>query len=95
MLAPLLLLAGCGQEAAQAPDWNLYRGDLAGTGYSSLGQINRENVESLGPAWEYSLRGADGGANSQATHIVANNVMYFAAADGIVGRDPVCGRVLW
>lgn len=71
-LAALLpLLTACGQEAAPAQDWNLYRGDLAGAGYSELTAVNRENVAGLSPAWEYSLRTADGesGANSQATPI--------------------------
>ena len=95
LIASLLLLAGCGQEAAQAPDWNLYRGDLAGTGYSSLAQVNRENVGLLEPAWEYSLRGTDGGANSQVTPIIAGDVMYFPAADRIVALDPVSGREIW
>ncbi len=105
LLAPLLALAGCVQEAASGPEWNHYRGDPAGTGYSTLAQVSSANVESLETAWEYSLRSADGGANSpraaggsansQVTPIIAGDVMYFPAADRVVALDPVSGREIW
>ena len=93
----VLLLAGCGADEPAAPDWNLYRGNLAGTGYSTLAGIHRGNVGGLAPAWEYSLLGLDGetGANSQATPIIADGVMYFPAADRIVALDPLSGGEIW
>ena len=95
--APFLLLAGCGAGREPAAQWNLYRGDLSGAGYSGLAQINQDNVAGLAPAWEYSLRALDGegGANSQATPIIAGDVMFFPAADRIVALDPVSGQEIW
>ena len=90
--------SGTGSEAQTGSDWPQYRGDLAGTGFSSLTQITTDNVAGLVPAWEYSLASSpDSGrvAQSQATPIVLNNVMYLPAADRVVALDPASGLELW
>ena len=101
-------LAGCGggpsaeDPAAGGGDWPLYRGDAAGSGYSSLAQVNTGNVASLAQAWTYSLRAeaadaaaAAGGPRSQATPIVIDGVMYLPAADRVVALDPATGTEHW
>ncbi len=75
LLVPLLLIiamGGCtspqdepsGSEALQArastPEtWSSYGGDPGGSRYSSLNQINRDNVQDLEVAWTYSAGEAD------------------------------------
>ncbi len=77
-------------------DWPMYRGDLAGTGYSPLTQITPNNVTSLVRAWSYSLRGEElREPNSQATPIVVGDIMYLPAADRVVALDPVTGEEIW
>ena len=87
-------------------DWPMYRGDLAGTGYSPLTEITPANASSLTSRWTYSLQPepaataiADGatarGPNSQATPIVVGGVMYLPAADRVVALEPESGRELW
>ena len=63
--ASALLPAAVAQQSNSKPgsaagDWPLYGGNLAGTKYSSLAQINTRNVAQLAPAWSYRLaeRGA-------------------------------------
>ena len=74
----------------------MYRGDLAGTGYSPLTQITPDNVTNLAWAWSYSLRGeAPGEPNSQATPIVVGDVMYLPAVDRVVALDPATGEEIW
>ncbi len=94
---------------AQNPDslssgseWTQYRGNLAGTGYSPLQQINQQNVGDLQSAWSYSLLAnaldADDNPrspNSQATPIVVAGVMYLPAANRVIALDPISGRELW
>ncbi|MQA89975.1 MAG: PQQ-binding-like beta-propeller repeat protein [Gemmatimonas sp.] len=99
--------AGCVSEASvgASGDWPMFRGDPAGTGYSRMSEITRENVAGLRPAWSYSLSAelADGPSgqeaprpvNSQATPIVVEGVMYVPASDGIVALEPTTGQVLW
>ncbi|MDP1929993.1 MAG: PQQ-binding-like beta-propeller repeat protein [Gammaproteobacteria bacterium] len=80
-------------------DWPVYRGDIAGTGHSSLTQINADNVASLTTTWRYSLRAAGdsspAGPNSQATPIVVNGVMYLPTADAVVALNPITGEEIW
>ena len=100
----VLLGAGCrgGGELADA-DWPMYRGDMAGTGYSPLVQITPGNVGTLARAWSYSIEAAadaDGqtlarAPNSQATPIVLGDRMYVPAADGVVALDPTTGQEVW
>lgn len=92
-----LVVAGANAQPA-GESWAQYRGDLSGTGYSTLDQINAANVGGLSLAWQYSLRSDEAEArdpNSQATPLVINNVMYVPAADRIVALDPVSGLELW
>ena len=81
-------------------DWPMYRGDLAGTGYSPLTKITTGNVATLIRLWTYSLERneaiADGrGPNSQVTPIVVNDVMYVPGADRVVALDPTTGHEIW
>lgn len=52
-------------EAMQNPgNWAIWGGDYAGTRYSELDQINKDNVGNLQPVWTFStgvLRGHEGG----------------------------------
>jgi len=81
-------------------DWPMYRGDLAGTGYSPLTQITTGNAATLTRLWTYSLERneptADGrGPNSQVTPIVVSDVMYVPGADRVVALDPTTGHEIW
>ena len=103
-LLALGALLACGpleSRTGAGDDWPLYRGDLAGTGHSSLRDINSDNVAGLVRAWSYDLAAdpASGartrGPGSQATPIVVNEVMYLPAADRVVALDPASGAELW
>ena len=95
----LLVQAGCTAGNADAVrEWPMYRGDLAGTGFSAMAEINVANVGALRRSWSYSLASSAPGArgpNSQATPIVVGDVMYLPTADRVVALDPVSGAELW
>jgi quinoprotein glucose dehydrogenase len=89
-------------------DWPMYHRDFAGTGYSPLAQITTQNVAGLMPAWTYRLQSdappaaaakgkgkGPGGANSEATPIVVNGVMYLPGAGRVVALDPETGKEIW
>ncbi len=84
-------------------DWPMYRGELTGTGYSTLNEIAADNVAGLEQVWAYSLRagatddvnGRSAAAASQATPIVIDGVMYLPAADRVVALDPLSGTEIW
>ncbi|MSU64663.1 MAG: c-type cytochrome [Opitutus sp.] len=73
-------------------DWTTYNGGPAGSRYSVLAQINRDNVASLAPKWVFSFRNA---GNLQATPVVSEGVMYVTAANECYALDAGSGRELW
>ena len=83
----------------------MYRGDLAGTGYSPVAEITPANASALTRQWTYSLlpdpavtetaEAAARGPNSQATPIVVNDVMYLPAGNRVVALEPESGREVW
>jgi quinoprotein glucose dehydrogenase len=86
----------------------MYHRDFAGTGYSPLAHITTQNVTRLTPAWTYRLQSdappiaaakgkgkGPGGANSEATPIVVNGVMYLPGTGRIVALDPEIGKEIW
>src|SRR6266478_2927393 len=71
--AGLLAVYGYAQQAQRGnpgADWSWYMGDLAGTRYSTLKQINTANVAELKKAWMFQ------GIGGESTPIVVNGVMY-------------------
>lgn len=104
----LQMLAGCGLakqdpgaisterllDGANAPqDWLTGGRDWQQSYYSPLNQINRDNVGSLGFAWQYDIDTTDG---FEATPIVIDGIMYSSGPKGAVyALDAKTGRELW
>jgi quinoprotein glucose dehydrogenase len=70
-------------------DWPRYAGDLGGTKYSKLTQINASNVSTLVQAWTFA------GVGTQQTPIAINGVVYASTPGGAVALDGATGTVLW
>ena len=76
-------------------DWGTYRGDQGGTGYSSLNQINTENVEHLQEVWTYETRDLIRPGMSS-NPIVVDGRMYFSDSElNLVALDAATGEELW
>ncbi|MGH9688307.1 MAG: PQQ-binding-like beta-propeller repeat protein [Candidatus Acidiferrales bacterium] len=75
-----------------AGDWPYYRGNVEGTGFSRLTQINASNVANLKEAWTYKLapRGF-----FEVTPIVIKGVMYMPAGSSVVAVDADTGKQIW
>lgn len=104
VLIGLLTRTGAGQPPANRADgdWPMYRRDAAGTGYSPLSQITAGNVANLKQAWTFALQNdepagaaAPRPANSQATPIVVDGVMYLPTLRHVTALEPETGKVLW
>src|SRR5713101_5380241 len=74
--------------------WQRSHGDNGGMRYSALGQINRQNVTNLQPAWIY--HSGDGSNNLQCNPIVVRDIM-IAPTPGkfMVGIKDDTGTELW
>lgn len=81
-------------DAAAHSGWQHSFGDATSAKFSSLDQINRDNVSFLSEAWRYAADGRP--KNIQATPIYTGRAVIFPdTSDAIVAVDPKNGTVLW
>ncbi len=73
-------------------NWPSYNGDYTGQRYSSLSQINRENVGRLRTQWVFHSRNSQ---SLEVTPVVINGVMYVTSANDAYALDARTGRMLW
>ena len=66
-----------GQSGASGGEWRYYGGDPGNTRYSTLDQVNRENVRDLRIAWRWKAHnfGPQPDFNYQATPIMIDGVL--------------------
>ncbi len=96
LAAPVISTANSEVEKlTQNPaNWATWGGDYAGTRYSKLDQINKNNVKNLQPAWTFStgvLRGHEGGP------LVVNDVLYIHTPfpNTVYAIDQKTQSVIW
>ncbi|HKE30022.1 MAG TPA: pyrroloquinoline quinone-dependent dehydrogenase [Bryobacteraceae bacterium] len=94
----ILLLA----LAAAAQEWPFYGGEPGQTHYSKLARINRANVHSLKPAWEWKTgEGAlpeykTSPGMFEVTPLMIGGVLYLSTPyNRVVALDAATGRELW
>lgn len=105
-LAGLMLLAMGPAAAGDRDDWQHYGGGPGGSHYSSLAQINRENVGTLALAWSY--RTGDTARYPEHRPLAALNVtpillpkaaggslVLCSAMNRVIALDPVTGAERW
>lgn len=94
-LAVLLVLTGCSDNPEPKKDywsnWASYAGSPDSAQYSSLTQINRENVTQLEVAWTFDT----GPSAHRATPLVIDEVMYVVANNGVAALRADQGTLLW
>jgi len=78
---------------AEPQNWLHYWGDLQGTHYSPLKEINPSNVRQLQAKWAIQLPGS---STIEATPLVVDGVMYTSGQPGtVVALDARTGRQIW
>jgi quinoprotein glucose dehydrogenase len=82
---------------AQDANWPVYGGNFAGTKYSALKQINRENVRQLKPSWIYRCDDARGaGSTIECNPLIIDGRMYLITAGlKLLALDAAAGKELW
>ena len=83
-------------------DWPAYGHDAAGTRYSPLTQINRDNVSQLKVAWTFHVEdlsdGKDGRRRSslETTPILIDGTLYLTSGyNRVFALDPETGKQKW
>jgi quinoprotein glucose dehydrogenase len=82
-------------KADAGAEWPTYNHDLAGTRYSPLGEINRDNVTKLEVAWTYRPAETGGRASGENVPIVFAGRMYLTAGNRVVALEPETGKEIW
>jgi quinohemoprotein ethanol dehydrogenase len=81
--------------SGRSVDWAMHNLDFAGSRFSTLDQINTNNVKSLVPRWLFQ-HGVIDGVSNQTTPIVIGGVMYLTDSRGSVyAVDAVDGHLIW
>ncbi|MFQ5740077.1 MAG: PQQ-binding-like beta-propeller repeat protein [Acidobacteriota bacterium] len=97
----LLLAAGCREEerpraSAGYEEWKVYGGSPEHIQYSSLDQINRDNVDRLQVAWQYDTGDAFEGSEMQCNPIVVDGVLYATTPRlRVIALDAATGQLRW
>ncbi len=95
-----LVLAGSEAlaDSKSARDWPVYHGDSGATRYSSLSQINRENVQRLQVAWTYHTGDKldEPKTTIECTPVVVDGVMYVTSPQlKVIALNSVSGKPIW
>lgn len=81
------------EAEASGEDWLVYGGSYNNQRYSTLDQINRDNVEELAPAWSYQTGIAE---SFETTPIVVGNTMYLTTPGSqVIALNAATGEKLW
>ncbi|HEX4772014.1 MAG TPA: acido-empty-quinoprotein group A [Bryobacteraceae bacterium] len=102
MRTALILTASALTLAAQGLDptallkpptdaWPTYNGDYSGRRYSTLDQINKDNVHSLSLAWSFQTHSQP----LKTTPLEVGGVLYFTVPDQVWAIDARSGRQIW
>ena len=73
-------------------DWPLVGGDWTSARYSTLDDINRQTVQTLGAAWVTRF---NRGASTRATPVVKDGRMFISAGPQVYAIDGKTGETLW
>ncbi len=77
-------------------EWKMFGGGPENIHYSSLRQINRENVNKLEVAWTYDTNDAFDGSEMQCNPVIADGVLYATSPKlRVIALDAATGNVRW
>ncbi len=77
-------------------EWKVYHGGPENIHYSSLNQINRDNVHQLKVAWTFDTGDAFQGSELQCNPVIANGMLYATSPRArLFALDAATGKVRW
>ncbi|HTR67353.1 MAG TPA: PQQ-binding-like beta-propeller repeat protein [Terriglobales bacterium] len=99
-LLPLFLQgqnAGAPQTASPGNvDWPVYNGGLDGEHYSTLSQINRDNVSKLQVAWTFDAGDAYPSSEMECNPLIVHGVLYATTPKvNVIALNAATGKLIW
>ena len=102
LVVGLCILCAFTVRAGQPPqnngsrDWSAYGGGPENTHYSTLAQINRENVSRLQVAWTFDTGDSFPGSEMECNPIIVRGVLYATSPkNNVVALDAATGKLRW
>jgi len=104
LIALLLLFSACSSQPEvarprdldNAHDWGVYRGDQKANQFSSLDQINSDNVSQLEPVWTVNTGDASPGSAMQSNPIMIDGRLLLVSPAGrLLCLDGATGKEIW
>jgi quinoprotein glucose dehydrogenase len=93
LATPASVLAAAPQSIVENQDWPSYGGGPENNHYSTLTQINRDNVKDLAIAWSFDTQEQGG---LQSSPIIINGVLYgITPTQKVFALDAATGKLLW
>jgi alcohol dehydrogenase (cytochrome c) len=80
------------REVTSEVGWPTYNGETGGNRFTTLTQINKQNVARLGPKWIFTVPNA---GRLQLTPVVVDGIMYVTAPNQCFALDAGTGRQIW
>ncbi len=93
-LAVAVAIPALGADDFRKPagkNWPTATGGWDNARYSTLAQINKDNIKSLGGAWVHDFDDE----KSRASPVVADGLMFITAGAHVYAFDPATGRQVW
>ncbi len=96
LVALTALLVSFTQTRRNPTEWRSYNGGAENTHFSTLKQINRDNVKQLAVAWTYDTNDAFDGSEMQCNPIIANGLLYATSPKmRVFALDAATGKERW
>jgi quinoprotein glucose dehydrogenase len=99
LMAVLLAGSAAAQTGGQNVDWPVYLGDISGSKFKPLDQINASNFSNLEVAWRFKTDNVGNRPEFklEGTPLEVNGVVYATAGSrrGVIALDAVTGELLW
>ncbi len=80
------------REVTSETNWPTYNGEPGGNRFTTLSQINKNNVSRLAARWIFSIPNT---ARLQVTPVVVDGIMYVTAPNECYALDAGSGRQIW
>lgn len=80
------------REVTSDVDWPTYNGETGGNRFTTLNQIDKNNVTRLAPKWAFTFPNA---GRLEVTPVVVGGLMYVSAANECYALDAGTGRQVW
>lgn len=94
----LAFCSGCIEKNSRYTDWRTYGGNPESNRYSSLNQINKNNVNQLKTAWTYQTgdSGKDNDTQIQCNPIMVDSVLYVTSPRlKVIAIHAATGKEIW